>query len=124
MSKKKKQETGGLQAPKMSVVEKEEIKAEKAKAERARKKEKAKAERAERPGLFRRMWRGIRNTAAELRKVNWPTLAQTVSKTGVVMAVVLVFSIVIFPICVFINFFYIFWYIGIIFVLYITYNLF
>jgi len=97
MSKKnKKQETGGLQEAKLSVAEKEEAKIEKAKEKRVKDKEKAREERAQRPGLFRRMIRGIRNIGAELKKVTWPTFAKTVAKTGVVMAVVAVFSLVIF----------------------------
>ena len=95
MAKNKKPETGGLQQPKMTVTEREEVKAEK---EKERKKDKKKKEKSDRPNIFRRIWRGIKGIAAELKKVEWPTFSQTVAKTGVVLGVVVVASLIIFGI--------------------------
>jgi len=38
----------------------------------------------------------FKETASELKKVSWPTIGETLKKTGVVIAVVLFFSIVLF----------------------------
>ena len=95
MSKKKKQETGGLQAPKMSVTEREKLREEK---EKAKQKDKKKAEREKKPNIFRRMGGGIRGIWAELKKVRWPTFAHAVAQTGVVLGVVVIFSIIVFGI--------------------------
>ncbi|MCL2587566.1 MAG: preprotein translocase subunit SecE [Firmicutes bacterium] len=97
MAKKKRDENqGGLQQAKLSVEEKEDLKAEKAKMRAREDKVKAKKEKSERPGFFRRIGTGFRNMFGELKKVRWPTFARTVKQTGVVLAVVLIFSLVIF----------------------------
>lgn len=94
MANKKKPETGGLQAPKMSVAEREEVKAEK---EKAKKKEKTKREKKDgRPNIFVRMGRGIRDIGLELKKVRWPSFGVAVAKTGVVLGIVVVFSLLVF----------------------------
>ena len=99
MAKKKKdQNQGGLQQAKMSVAEKEELRAEKAKVKAKEGKVKAKKEKSERPGFFRRIWGGLRNMGGELKKVRWPSFSKTITQTGVVLAVVLIFSLVIFGI--------------------------
>ena len=99
--KSKKQETGGLQAPKMTDAEKQVLKNEKLK-------EKEKAEKKGRRNWFVRFliaifvrfprWIGriSRETFSELKKVRWPTFAQTIVQTGVVLGVVIVFSLIIF----------------------------
>ena len=40
----------------------------------------------------------FKETASELKKVNWPTFSQVVKKTGVVLAVVIIFAVVLFGI--------------------------
>jgi len=94
-SNKKKQETGGLQAPKHTVTEREEIKTQK---ELDKKREKKKREKKvkDRPNIFVRTWRGIRNIGGELKKVRWPSFNRTVAQTGVVLGVVIIFSLIIF----------------------------
>ena len=37
-------------------------------------------------------------TASELKKVNWPTAGSVIKKTGIVLAVVLIFAVVLFGI--------------------------
>jgi len=100
-NKKKKPETGGLQEAKLTVAEKQVLKNEKLK-------QKEKAEKKGRPiwivrvfiALFWRFPRWIgrltKETFSELKKVRWPTMAKTVAQTGVVLGVVIIFSLVIF----------------------------
>jgi preprotein translocase subunit SecE len=47
------------------------------------------------PGFFKRMGLKIKDIFSELKKVNWPTFAKVVKQTGIVLAVVLVFLVVI-----------------------------
>jgi len=99
MAKKKREENqGGLQQARLTMAEKEEARVERAKVKAREDKEKNKKEKSERPGLFRRIWGGLRNMGGELRKVRWPSFSRTVKQTGVVLAVVLIFGIVIFGI--------------------------
>ena len=55
-------------------------------------KQKPKKER--KPGLFKK----LKEAWSELRKVTWPTFASVVKKTGIVLLVVLVFTVVLFGI--------------------------
>ena len=48
------------------------------------------------PGFFKRVGSKIKDVFSELKKVNWPTFAKVVKKTGIVLAVVLCFLVVIF----------------------------
>ena len=47
------------------------------------------------PGFFKRLGAKFKDVFSELKKVNWPTFAAVVKKTGIVLAVVLVFLVVI-----------------------------
>ncbi len=47
------------------------------------------------PGLFKRMGSKIKDIFSELKKVNWPSFSKVVKQTGVVIAVVLLFLVVI-----------------------------
>ena len=90
MASKKRPETGGLQAKKIKVEPtKEEIK-----AEQAKRKERVKKEKKERKSFIR----ALRETGSELKKVRWPTLGHTFKQTGVVLGVVVIFSLVVFGI--------------------------
>ena len=40
----------------------------------------------------------VKETVSELKKVNWPTFGQVCKKTGVVLAVVVIFAVVLFGI--------------------------
>jgi len=71
---------------------------EKAKADKIKAKEKAKKERAEKRKNKRTIATRLKDTGAELKKVRWPTIRTAIKKTGVVLAVVLIFGIVIFGI--------------------------
>ena len=46
------------------------------------------------PGFFSRLWRGVKETFAELKKVSWPTFAETMKQLGAVIAVVLFFLVI------------------------------
>lgn len=47
------------------------------------------------PNIFKRMWRKTKEVFSELRKVTWPTIPKTIRQTGVVIAVVLFFLVII-----------------------------
>ena len=47
------------------------------------------------PGFFKRSGAKAKDTFAELKKVSWPTFAQVLKRTGIVLVVVLIFLIVI-----------------------------
>jgi preprotein translocase SecE subunit len=76
--KEKKETTGGFIQP----VEKNE------KSKPAKKAKKG-------PGFFKRLGGKFKDIFSELKKVSWPNFAKVVKKTGIVLAVVLIFLVVI-----------------------------
>lgn len=60
--------------------------------EKADKKKKEAREKAGKVGVGRR----LKETGSELKKISWPSFKQVVKKTGVVIAVVLFFAVVLF----------------------------
>ena len=54
-----------------------------------------KAKANKKPGFFKRMGAKIKDIFSELKKVSWPTIGKVVKETGIVLAVVLVFLVVI-----------------------------
>ena len=75
----------------------EESKAQAAKAEKSTKpkKDKAKTEKNKKPGVGQRLSRFFREMKAELKKVSWPTRAETIKKTGIVIACVLIVGVIV-----------------------------
>ncbi len=73
------------------VLTKQELKDQK-RLEKQKQKEKAKKEK--KPGMFKK----LREAWGELKKVTWPTFGTVVKKTGVVILVVLIFTVVLFGI--------------------------
>lgn len=59
------------------------------------KKDKAKAEKDKKPGFGKRLGRFFRELKAELKKVSWPTRADTLKKTGIVIVCVIVVGIIV-----------------------------
>ena len=97
-NQKHKHQTGGLQEKKVKVeLTKEEIKEEQAELKQKRK-EKRKERKKERGSFWGRLYTRTKDMFLELRKVTWPTPSMTAKKTGVVIGVVIVFSIVLFAI--------------------------
>ncbi len=47
------------------------------------------------PNIFRRIGKKFKDIFSELKKVSWPTFSKVLKKTGIVLAVVLVFLVVI-----------------------------
>ena len=47
------------------------------------------------PNVFKRLGARMKDTFSELKKVNWPGFVKVVKKTGIVLAVVLIFLVVI-----------------------------
>ena len=66
---------------------KQEMLKQKAKQEKKAKKEK-------KPGLFKK----LKDAWGELKKVTWPTFATVVKKTGIVILVCVIFTVVLFGI--------------------------
>lgn len=59
------------------------------------KKDKAKAEKDKKPGFGKRLGRFFRELKAELKKVSWPSRADTLKKTGIVIACVIVVGVIV-----------------------------
>ena len=47
------------------------------------------------PGFFSKLGGKIKGIFSELKKVNWPTFGKVVSQTGIVIAVVVIFLVII-----------------------------
>ena len=47
------------------------------------------------PNIFVRMGRKIKETFSELKRVTWPTFGKALKATGVVLVIVLIFTIVV-----------------------------
>ena len=65
-----------------------------AKADKPKKDKPAKAK-DKKPGIGQRMSRYFRELKAELKKVAWPSRADTIKKTGIVIACVIVVGIIV-----------------------------
>ena len=75
--------------------EKNQIEQNKKEQKKVDKQKKVKKENKDKkPGLFRR----LRDAWGELKKVTWPSFATVVKKTGVVLLVVVIFTVVLFGI--------------------------
>ncbi len=68
-----------------------------AQAERTGKKvsSKKRGEKGKVASFFSRMGKGIKETALELKRVTWPTLPAALKATGVVIAIVAVFLVIV-----------------------------
>jgi len=71
---------------------------EQAKLDKQKRKEKARKDRQEQKKNKRGIRVALRETMSELKKVRWPTISRTIKQTGVVLGVVVIFSIVLFGI--------------------------
>ena len=74
-------------------VSAEEKTTELAKGPKAAMPKKAKAEKDKKPGFGKRLGRFFRELKAELKKVSWPSRADTLKKTGIVIACVIVVGV-------------------------------
>ena len=86
MSEKEKMSQNGTEE---TGKETKPAKTEKAKAD------KPKAAKEKKPGFFKRLGRFFRELKAELKKVAWPTRADTMKKTGVVILCVIVVGVIV-----------------------------
>ena len=75
----------------------EEVKTQPAKEEKApkAKKDKKPKEKDKKPGLGKRLGRFFREMKAELKKVSWPSRAETLKKTGIVILCVLIVGVIV-----------------------------
>ena len=58
--------------------------------------EKKEKKKNKKPGFFKKLGAKAKDVFSELKKVNWPTFADVIKQTGIVLAVVFVFMVVIF----------------------------
>ena len=58
-------------------------------------KAKAKADKEKKPGVGKRIARFFRELRSELKKVSWPTRADSLKKTGIVIVCVIVVGIIV-----------------------------
>ncbi|MCD8390350.1 MAG: preprotein translocase subunit SecE [Firmicutes bacterium] len=49
---------------------------------------------AKKPGLMTKITRFFKDTKAELKKVTWPTKEQLIHNTGIVLAFIIIFTII------------------------------
>ena len=66
-----------------------------AKAEEKNDKKAKKAEKNKKPNFAVRIWRKIKETFMELKRVTWPTFGKAVKATGVVIGIVLIFTVIV-----------------------------
>ena len=88
-SGKEKQEARAAELAKKSGMQ--EAKAEKKQAEKRKKA----PDKNKKPNVFVRMGRKIKETFSELKRVTWPTFGKALKATGVVLVIVLVFTVVV-----------------------------
>ena len=84
-----------VEAKELSKEEKQKAKAElkeQKRIEKEKRLKKAEKEKKEKKGLFRK----LRDAWGELKKTTWPTFGQVVKKTGIVLLVVVIFTVVLF----------------------------
>ncbi len=65
------------------------------KSEPKKQKEVKKPNKNKKPNIFKRMGAKIKDVFSELKKVAWPKFPKVVKQTGIVLAVVLIFLVVI-----------------------------
>ncbi len=54
-----------------------------------------KADKNKKPNIFVRMGRRLKETFSELKRVTWPTIPKALKATGVVIVIVLIFTIIV-----------------------------
>ena len=65
------------------------------KQESQKKNAKTRSNKEQKPNIFVRFWKKMKEVFSELKKVTWPSFAKTVKQTGVVIGVTLFFIVVI-----------------------------
>lgn len=53
-----------------------------------------KTDKNKKPNIFVRMGRKIKETFLELKRVTWPSFGKTLKSTGVVLAIVVIFTVI------------------------------
>ena len=71
----------------------QEVQQGKAKNEAPRKN--SKQDKNKKPNIFVRMGRKIKETFSELKRVTWPTFGKALKATGVVLVIVLIFTVIV-----------------------------
>ena len=84
------------EVPNESVMSAEERKQAKAEAKQARRDAKSGSSKPAKEKHKFNLGKKIKETGSELKKVTWPKFGEVVKKTGVVLAVVIFFTVVLF----------------------------
>ena len=64
-------------------------------AEKGAEKKSKKVDKNKKPNIFVRMGRKLKETFSELKRVSWPTFPKALKATGVVIGIVLIFTIIV-----------------------------
>ena len=56
---------------------------------------KAKKDKDKKPNIFVRMGRKLKETFSELKRVSWPSFGKALKATGVVLVIVLIFTVIV-----------------------------
>ncbi len=57
--------------------------------------DKRKANKNKKPNIFVRMGRKLKETFSELKRVSWPSFGTAVKSTGIVLVIVLIFTVIV-----------------------------
>ena len=96
MSKKNKElEKEEAEAAAAELAKKSGAQSDDAKADAKKQAEKRKKDKNKKPNVFVRMGRKIKETFSELKRVTWPSFGKALKTTGVVLVIVLIFTVVV-----------------------------
>ena len=62
---------------------------------RVKEADKKKKDKDKKPNIFVRMGRKLKETFSELKRVSWPTFGKALKATGVVLVIVLIFTVIV-----------------------------
>ncbi len=62
---------------------------------RGKEPDKKKQDKNKKPNIFVRMGRKLKETFSELKRVSWPTFGKALKATGVVLVIVLIFTVIV-----------------------------
>ena len=79
----------------MAKSNEKDIKAQDGKQKEIVEKKAKKQDKNKKPNVFVRMGRKLKETFAELKRVTWPTFGKALKATGVVIVIVLIFTVIV-----------------------------
>ena len=79
----------------MAKSNEKDIKAQDGKQKEIVEKKAKKQDKNKKPNVFVRMGRKLKETFSELKRVTWPTFGKALKATGVVIVIVLIFTVIV-----------------------------